>query len=49
MFSRAEFATLIPVKNMSRAVGFYTKKLGGTLTYRGEGDMKDYWASLKIG
>jgi len=48
-FSESGFATLIPVRNMDRAVGFYTKSLGGTLTYRDKGDMKDFWASLKLG
>ncbi len=49
MFSKAGFATIIPVKNMDRAIRFYTEKLGGEVTYRGEGDMKDFWASLKLG
>ncbi|MCI4354890.1 MAG: VOC family protein [Thermoplasmata archaeon] len=41
--------TLIPIKNMTRAVRFYTKTLGGKLLYRGEGPMKDAWASLLVG
>lgn len=49
MLSKAGYATLLPVKNMSRAIRFYTEKLGATLTYRGEGDMKDFWASVKLG
>jgi predicted enzyme related to lactoylglutathione lyase len=49
MFSSAGYATLIPVRNMSRAVKFYTDTLGGKLTFRGEGDMKESWASVKLG
>ncbi len=49
MLARTRHATLIPVKNMSRAIGFYTKKLGGSLNMRADGEMKDYWASLNIG
>jgi predicted enzyme related to lactoylglutathione lyase len=41
--------TMIPIRNMSRAIKFYTKKLGGKLQYRGTGKMKDYWASMKLG
>jgi len=49
MAFKADYATLIPVKNMTRAIRFYTQKLGGRLLYRGEGDMKDFWASMKVG
>ncbi len=42
-------ATLVPVKNMDRAVKFYTESLGGKLLYRDKGDMKDMWASIKVG
>jgi predicted enzyme related to lactoylglutathione lyase len=42
-------ATLIPVKNMDRAVNFYTTTLGGTLQHRMEGKMKDFWASVSVG
>jgi predicted enzyme related to lactoylglutathione lyase len=48
-FSEAGFATIIPIRDMSRAIKFYTKALGGKLTYRGEGGMKDAWASVKLG
>ncbi len=48
-FSEAGFATLIPIRDMDRAIGFYTEALGGKLMYRGEGEMKDYWASVKLG
>jgi catechol 2,3-dioxygenase-like lactoylglutathione lyase family enzyme len=34
---------------MDRAVKFYTDSLGGKLLNRMEGEMKDFWASVKIG
>ncbi len=40
--------TLIPIRNMSRALNFYTKKLGGSLKMRGTGDMKNWWASISV-
>lgn len=33
---------------MDRAINFYTKKLGGKLLYRGQGEMKNWWASMKL-
>jgi len=48
-FSRARLITLIPIRNMNRALKFYTQKLGGKVLYRGRGPMKDYWASLNLG
>ena len=48
--SDARLATLVPIRNMDRAVKFYTESLGGKLTYRAtEGEMKDSWASVKVG
>ena len=41
-------ATLLPVKNMDRAVKFYTQKLGGKLLLRADGEMKDFWASIRV-
>jgi catechol 2,3-dioxygenase-like lactoylglutathione lyase family enzyme len=41
-------ATLIPVRKMDRAVKFYTETLGGKLLQRMEGEMKDFWASIKV-
>jgi len=49
MLSTADYATLVPVRNMSRAIKFYTETLGAKVTFRGEGDMKDSWASLELG
>ena len=48
-FSDSRFATLIPVRSMGRAIKFYTQALGGKLMYRGEGKMRDYWASVRLG
>ena len=48
MAKSAEFVTLIPIRNMSRAVRFYSKQLGGKVTMRGTGDMKNAWASMRI-
>lgn len=49
MLTKAAFTTLIPIRNMDRAIKFYTKKLGGSLNMRAPGDMRDYWASLSVG
>ncbi len=49
MLSKAGFATLIPIRNMDRAVKFYTKTLGGSLNMRPKGEMKNYWASVNVG
>jgi|SRR5579872_5220380 len=48
MLDKAGFATFITIKDMERAIKFY-KKLGGKVQSRASGDMKDSWASLKIG
>lgn len=47
--SDARLATLVTIKDMDRAIKFYTNTLGGKLQYRGEGEMKDSWASVKLG
>lgn len=44
----SKHATLIPVKDMDRAVRFYTSTLGGELVHRMEGEMKDSWASIQL-
>jgi predicted enzyme related to lactoylglutathione lyase len=49
MLSKADFATFIPIRNMDRALKFYTKTLGGSLNMRGRGEMKNSWASLSLG
>ena len=49
MLSRADHATLVPIRNMNRALRFYTKTLGGSLNMRATGEMKDSWASVNVG
>jgi len=49
MLSRANFATLVPIRNMDRALRFYTKTLGGSLNMRATGEMKNSWASVNVG
>jgi len=49
MLSKAGFATLVPIRNMDRALKFYTKTLGGSLNMRAQGEMKNAWASVKLG
>lgn len=34
---------------MDRAIKFYTKTLGGKLDMRASGDMKNVWASIRLG
>jgi catechol 2,3-dioxygenase-like lactoylglutathione lyase family enzyme len=41
-------ATLVPVRDMDRAVKFYTETLGGKLLHRMEGEAKDSWASVEV-
>lgn len=47
--SAATLATLMPVRNMNRAIRFYTKTLGGKVRFRGQGAMRNSWASLTLG
>jgi len=49
MLEKSGFVTLVTVKKMDRAVKFYTETLGGRLTSRGEGEMADSFASVKVG
>lgn len=48
MLNKASLATLIPVRDMNRAVRFYTKHLGAKLTFRPKGAMGKFWASLEL-
>jgi len=41
--------TLVPIRNMNRAIRFYTKALGGKVVYRGRGAMRNFWAALTVG
>jgi predicted enzyme related to lactoylglutathione lyase len=49
MLTKASFATLVPIRNMDRAIKFYKKALGGSLNMRAPGDMRNIWASVSIG
>ncbi len=49
MVTGPRMVTLIPIRNMDRAIRFYTKILGGKLGDRADGPMKNYWASLRVG
>ncbi|MDA4111608.1 MAG: VOC family protein [Thaumarchaeota archaeon] len=49
MLSNASVAILVPIRDMNRAIKFYTGKLGGKLSMRGEDEMKDSWAAVKLG
>lgn len=49
MISPARLVSLVPVRSMSRAVRFYTKVLGAEVHERGEGEMRDYWTSVRVG
>lgn len=49
MASNVRIATLVPIKNMNRAIKFFSKSLGGRLMERGQGQMKNFWASMHIG
>ena len=49
MLSEAGFATLVPIRNMDRAIRFYTDVLGASVNMRAEGEMKNYWASVNVG
>jgi predicted enzyme related to lactoylglutathione lyase len=40
---------MIPIKNMDRAIKFYTKSLGGRLNMRAPGEMRNFWASVNVG
>jgi predicted enzyme related to lactoylglutathione lyase len=46
--ANARGVTLIPIRNMNRALKFYTRALGGQLRYRGRGEMRDAWASVQV-
>jgi predicted enzyme related to lactoylglutathione lyase len=48
MAKSPEFVTLVPIRNMSRAIRFYSKQLGGRLVMRGTGSMKNSWASMSV-
>ncbi len=49
MALKSDLVSLIPVRNMSRAIRFYTRALGAKVRMRGTGAMRNYWASLRVG
>ncbi len=49
MAAATQWVTLVPIRNMNRAIRFYTRCLGGKVVYRGRGAMRNFWASLKVG
>jgi predicted enzyme related to lactoylglutathione lyase len=49
MASKSRMVTLVPIKQMDRAIKFYRRAFGAKVTYRGRGEMKDFWASLEVG
>jgi predicted enzyme related to lactoylglutathione lyase len=49
LWSKVPLVTLVPVRDMNRAIKFYTKTLGGKLQERGRGKMRNFWAGLTIG
>lgn len=49
MWSKVPLVTLVPVKDLNRAIKFYTKTLGAELEARGRGQMRNLWAGLSIG
>lgn len=49
MASNAHVVTLIPIRDMNRAIKFYTKAAGGKLKERARGRMRNMWASVRLG
>jgi catechol 2,3-dioxygenase-like lactoylglutathione lyase family enzyme len=48
MQAGTRLATLMTIRNMNRAIRFYTKTLGAKLRMRGTGAMRDSWAALEL-
>jgi predicted enzyme related to lactoylglutathione lyase len=48
MASKARLVTLMPIRNMDRAIRFYTKRLGAKLSERARGEMRNMWASVEL-
>ena len=49
MASGTKVVSLIPIRDMNRAIRFYTKSLGGKLKFRGTGEMRNFWAWIQLG
>jgi len=48
MAPNGQWVTMIPIRNMNRALKFYTKTLGAKMGERGRGTMRNFWASVKF-
>lgn len=48
MATKPRLAILVPVRKMNRAIKFFTKSLGAKMGDRARGEMRDYWASVKL-
>jgi len=49
MAIKPSVVTLMPIKNMNRALRFYRGALGASMGERATGSMRDMWASVKLG
>lgn len=49
MLARSTVVTLVPIRNMNRALKFYTKTLGAKVVMRAPGDMRQHWAAIRLG
>lgn len=49
MLGESDVVIIVPIIDMDRAITFYVDLLGGSLNWRGEGEMKDSAASVNIG
>lgn len=49
MLDRSTAVQLLPIRKMKRALRFYTKTLGAKVIARGELEMSDWWAALRLG
>jgi predicted enzyme related to lactoylglutathione lyase len=49
LLNESDVVIIVPIKDLDRAIEFYVESLGGSLNWRGEGDMKDSSASVNIG
>lgn len=48
MASGSRLVTLVTIRNMNRAIKFYTKALGARMGERAPGAMRDMWASVSL-
>jgi catechol 2,3-dioxygenase-like lactoylglutathione lyase family enzyme len=48
MATKQRLAILVPIRNMTRALRFFTKSLGAKKGERGRGEMRNWWASVRL-